>query len=540
MEKRILSILMATLIAILSIPTANAESTERYDCKVTYTLDQKDAYINTPEGGSCTEISAGFTTAIIRLYDKNDIEIAHCEAEIKEGKASFDFLSLNTKPINAKCTMLSGSPKLVNGYIDNTNGIKGKIDLSVNNSQYITPTPKATQQPDTDINNSNVINMNLKYNPNIKYVSEFYTIADDDIQIKAIYDDNIRSYNSYNKKTYEQNEYVDILQINNKVCFIPKKPGTTTIKIKYATTETSKESTSTKYKVNTYNISIMPVGNELFTQYHVVKNKQTWNKNITKINSKIKKKYIEVSWPKVKGAKYEIYRQGDVSKYWIKIADTKQNKIKISQVKKGYNVKLKIRTYKKVKNTKKYSVFSPITIKTNKLKTDYIKDNRVCELRFQSEIMFDQINKERIKTGKPALKWSEELYKNAVAQSYHNFIYKNKNQSRNLLEPYVKTLPITKYKFKTETFAGYWMCKYYPENILLVNTLFDNDRPSMSINNIFNPTVYPLIQSTTHYNQMMDKRYKYSAVGFYGEKYQNYGTIYFDSYNCYQSISNHN
>lgn len=130
---------------------------------------------------------------------------------------------------------------------------------------------------------------------------------------------------------------------------------------------------------------------------------------------KIKYKYgITLTWNKVKGATgYEIYRYENAAKRWTKIKTTKKAKCTLTNMLKGENVKIKIRSYKNKKSGKEYGKYSKVlefTTKQMYTKIYYNLRMKTFYSKFGAEDAFVYQNKLRKKEGAQPLKWSDILY----------------------------------------------------------------------------------------------------------------------------------
>lgn len=136
-KQRLITMVVASALVVLSVPMSSLAANEKYSCDVTYTLDSANSYVETKEGGYITESSAGFTNAVIRIYDANQKEIDFAEAPVNQGTVTCSFENLKVKPVSAKCTSLEGSSKLLNGTLYDPDGLKGTAVIS--NLKNITP-----------------------------------------------------------------------------------------------------------------------------------------------------------------------------------------------------------------------------------------------------------------------------------------------------------------------------------------------------------------------------------------------------------------
>ncbi|MCI7062101.1 MAG: CAP domain-containing protein [Lachnospiraceae bacterium] len=142
--QKLITMVVASALIVLSIPVLSWAAGEKYSCDVTYTLDSANSYVETIKGGYITESSAGFTNAVIRIYDANQKEIDSVEASVNQGIVTCSFENLKVKPMSAKCTKLEGSYDVINnGSLTDDNGLKGTAVIS----NLKTITPAATTEP---------------------------------------------------------------------------------------------------------------------------------------------------------------------------------------------------------------------------------------------------------------------------------------------------------------------------------------------------------------------------------------------------------
>lgn len=93
-KQRLITMVVASALVVLSVPMSSLAANEKYSCDVTYTLDSANSYVETKEGGYITESSAGFTNAVIRIYDANQKEIDSVEAPVNQGTVTCSFKNL--------------------------------------------------------------------------------------------------------------------------------------------------------------------------------------------------------------------------------------------------------------------------------------------------------------------------------------------------------------------------------------------------------------------------------------------------------------
>lgn len=537
-KNTMLALVMAALLLLLS-PLKSFASGETYNCTVTYTLNATEKYIELVDGGLTTEKDGAFQQAVIRIYDAAGQQIGFTEATVTDGKAVCTFENLTTKPTSAKCTLLSNSTIVKNGYIeDTTNSIKGEIVLTVDTKSTSTSNTASTRQSNTKSKNTanqpEVITVNMTYKSDIYTTSGFYKPDFDFIKIAEVQNSNGK------RMTLGQNDgIVEPINRSGYVWFHSVKTGSTTIKVKYLVKDNTPRVND--YKTVVYKVNVKAVGKEAYTKYFQAATGPVWNKKIKKLTVSIPRNYRlgdkkcpKAKWSKVKGATgYEVYRKGNASGYWIKIGDVKKGtSLKLDEIQKGYKVAIKVRPYKEKNGVKYFGKFTSKTNNVKKFKMGFYASRKGLEQRFTSEITFIEMNKERTKKGHAKLKWSEELYRMALAHAEYNYKHSIMIGMHHMKETYKYTPPTLKSKEELDDACGLWLIDNKSENIYATPSVY-NDMGENCAYGITSAASFRncIRKSPRHYATAMSENYKYSTVAKYG----GYVVQRFGQYRCYKS-----
>lgn len=298
-KKTMLALVMAALLLLLS-PLKSFASGETYNCTVTYTLNATEKYIELVDGGLTTEKDGAFEQAVIRIYDTSGQQIEFTEAIVTDGKAVCTFENLTTKPASAKCTLLSNSMLVKNGYIeDTTNSIKGEIALTVDTKSTSTSNTASTRQSNTKSKNTanqpEVITVNMTYKSDIFTVSQFYKPDNNISKIEKVTDNSGKSLFDPGNSNGKDNGIVAPIKRNNYIWFHSTGVGNTTINVKYRTKDN-------EVKMKVYKINVKAVGKKAYTKYFKVATGSAWNKKIKKLTVSIPRNYRlgDKKCPKVK------------------------------------------------------------------------------------------------------------------------------------------------------------------------------------------------------------------------------------------------
>ena len=226
----------------------------------------------------------------------------------------------------------------------------------------------------------------------------------------------------------------------------------------------------------------------------------TGKKTVNYKTYKSKANVVKVKWNKVKGATgYEVYRKGNASKKWIKIATTSKTNCVVNEVYKDYQVQIKVRAYKKVNGVKQYAPYSSVKKKTYQSNYQYPKKGYV---RFKAEITFLEQNKERKANGVSALKWSEKMY--AVAKSRAKQLKQNYSHYGGGVRYIDQTFKdiygeSTYNKYKRKYLTG-----FVGENIAWNSSLFTPKWYRSGVK-----------ESRGHYAALINTKWNYGAIAFY-------------------------
>lgn len=530
--KQFIAVILIVCITILLIHADTFAASNTYNCTVVYTLNSDDYYVNLIGGGVTSEVGGNFKNAVLCVYNESGKQITWSDQiTIIGDKATYLFNNLSEKPVSAKCTLLEGSNTVVNGYIQEEDGLKAKAEITecIENTPAPIPTTTPTKYTNRFTHQIDIVNVNMTYKSDIMTVSPFYKLDSDYSKNVSMTDTSGKILLDIGAKNGHSNGIVAPYIKNNYVWFRSTGVGCTTVKVSYLTRNNMK-------RTKIYKVNVKAVGKEAYTKYFKVATGPAWNKKISKVSVNMKsgeKKRPTISWKKVKGATgYEVYQKGNASGYWIKIGNIKKGtRLRFGEVQKGYKVYLKVRPYK-VKNGVKY--FGKFTSKTVKAKKNVAPVKSGGEHRFSSENAFLLMNKERTKHHVKALKWSEQLYRMALTHAKYNA--KKGVNSHEMKKNYKFTTPVLKATKQVNDACALWKIDNLPENVYMTDECGVHSGENCAAN--YNSPIYfvnGIKKSKPHYKTAMGACYSYSAVAFY-EKNGSYKSVEkFDIYNCYKS-----